>query len=295
MRSSSSTCRAPIWDEDMVKDAEGKEIEEIPTPVVSKSGRSSGSRKARTRRRQGNRGPRPGRIPAAEEGSSRRAGLGEGRGRREGSKHDHRRARPLPALSASRQVHPPILLRPLSRRAVGQHSRLRAARSSESTSCSTPFRDKDAGVEEQEVVYLADTSSEAAQLNIRKESVGVQDAISAEEIKRAGDSTAKGRGLNASWASRSTRTDASSSAVSLARYNQILLNGLPVPGVDPDVPSVNLDIFPTVIVSNLAVVKVPRPDLPGSFRRRPPADRHRRAIPTRPHYSKSARPSASTR
>ena len=49
------------------------------------------------------------------------------------------------------------------------------------------------------------------------------------------------------------------------RYNQILLNGLPVPGVDPDVPSVKLDIFPTEIVSNLAVVKVPRPDLPGAF------------------------------
>ena len=44
MRSSSSTCRAPIWAEDTVEDAEGKEIEEIPTPVVSKSGRSSGSR-----------------------------------------------------------------------------------------------------------------------------------------------------------------------------------------------------------------------------------------------------------
>jgi hypothetical protein len=38
-----------------------------------------------------------------------------------------------------------------------------------------------------------------------------------------------------------------------------------VPGVDPNVPSVRLDIFPTEIVSNLAVVKVPRPDLPGAF------------------------------
>ncbi|MFA9471829.1 MAG: carboxypeptidase-like regulatory domain-containing protein, partial [Deltaproteobacteria bacterium] len=55
-----------------------------------------------------------------------------------------------------------------------------------------PISEKDAGVEEQEVVYLADTSSEAAQLNIRKEAIGVQDSISSEEIKRAGDSTAKG-------------------------------------------------------------------------------------------------------
>ena len=48
-------------------------------------------------------------------------------------------------------------------------------------------------------------------------------------------------------------------------YNRILLNEFPIPGVDPDVPSVNLDIFPADVVSNLAVVKTPRPDLPGNF------------------------------
>jgi hypothetical protein len=127
-----------------------------------------------------------------------------------------------------------------------------------------PISEKDAGVEEQEVVYLADTSSEAAQLNIRKETVGVQDAISAEEIKRAGDSTAEGAvkrvvGVTIDEEGRIIVRGLG------GRYNQILLNGLPVPGVDPDVPSVRLDIFPTNIVSNLAVVKVPRPDLIGAF------------------------------
>ena len=38
-----------------------------------------------------------------------------------------------------------------------------------------------------------------------------------------------------------------------------------MPGVDPNFPSVKLDIFPSDIVSNLAVVKTPRPDLPGNF------------------------------
>lgn len=127
-----------------------------------------------------------------------------------------------------------------------------------------PISEKDAGVEEQEVVYLADTSSEAAQLNIRKEAVSVQDAISAEEIKRAGDSTASGAvkrvvGVTIDEAGRIVIRGLAD------RYNQILLNGVPVPGVDPDIPSVRLDIFPAEIVSNLAVVKVPRPDLPGAF------------------------------
>lgn len=127
-----------------------------------------------------------------------------------------------------------------------------------------PISEKDAGVEEQEVVYLADTSSEAAQLNIRREAVAVQDAISAEEIKRAGDSTAKGAVARVVGV---TVDDGGRIIVrGLAdRYNQILLNGVPVPGVDPDIPSVKLDIFPTDIVSNLAVVKTPRPDLPGNF------------------------------
>lgn len=127
-----------------------------------------------------------------------------------------------------------------------------------------PISEEDAGVEELEVIYLADTSSEAAQLNIRKETVGVQDAISAEEIKRAGDSTA----TSAVKRVVGVTIDEEDRIIvrGLAdRYNLILLNGVAVPGVDPDVPSVKLDIFPTDIVSNLSVVKVPRPDLNGAF------------------------------
>ncbi len=127
-----------------------------------------------------------------------------------------------------------------------------------------PISEKDAGVEEQEVVYLADTSSEAAQLNIRKEQVGVQDSISAEEIKRAGDSSAKGAAKRVVGVTIDEDDRIIVRGLS-GRYNQILLNEIPIPGVDPSIPSVKLDIFPTEIVSNLAVVKVPRPDLPGAF------------------------------
>jgi hypothetical protein len=111
---------------------------------------------------------------------------------------------------------------------------------------------------------MADTTSEAAQLALRKEAVGVADAISSEEIKRAGDSTAKGAVKRVVGVT--VDEDGRIIVRGLAgRYNQILLNGVPVPGVDPDVPSVKLDVFPSDIVSNLAVVKVPRPDLPGAF------------------------------
>ncbi len=127
-----------------------------------------------------------------------------------------------------------------------------------------PISEKDAGVEEQEIVYIADTSSEAAQLNIRKEAVGVQDAISAQEIKRAGDSTAKGA---VSRVVGVTIDDDDRLIIRglAGQYNRVLFNGIPIPGVDPNFPSVKLDIFPSDIVSNLAVVKTPRPDLPGNF------------------------------
>ena len=127
-----------------------------------------------------------------------------------------------------------------------------------------PITERDAGVEEMEVVYLADTSSEQAQLNIRKETVTVQDAISAEEIKRAGDSTARSAvarvvGVTVDEGGRVIIRGLA------GRYNQILLNKMPVPGVDPDIPSVKLDVFPTSVVSNLSVVKSPVPTLPGAF------------------------------
>lgn len=122
----------------------------------------------------------------------------------------------------------------------------------------------DAGVQEIEVAYLADTTSEAAQLNIRKEAVAVQDAISAQEIKRAGDSTA--RGAIARVVGVTIDDEDRLIIRGLAgQYNRVLLNGIPIPGVDPNFPSVKLDIFPTDIVSNLAVVKASRPDLPGNF------------------------------
>lgn len=127
-----------------------------------------------------------------------------------------------------------------------------------------PISADDAGVDEQEVVYQADASSEAAQLNIRREAVTVADSISSQEISRAGDSTAKGAVKRVVGVT--VDDDGRIIIRGLAdRYNQILFNDIPIPGVDPDVPSVKLDIFPTDIVSNLSVVKVPRPDLPGNF------------------------------
>lgn len=49
------------------------------------------------------------------------------------------------------------------------------------------------------------------------------------------------------------------------RYSKVLLNGMDIPGLDPDVNSVQLDIFPTNLVDNIIVYKTFTPDLSGDF------------------------------
>lgn len=124
--------------------------------------------------------------------------------------------------------------------------------------------EEDSGVEELEIAYVADTGSELAQLNLRKESVNVQDSISAEEISRSGDSSA------ASAAKRvvGVTIDENNQLIVRGlggRYSRTLLNGVAIPATDPDRPGVQLDIFPTSILSSMAVVKTARPDLPGAW------------------------------
>jgi outer membrane receptor protein involved in Fe transport len=103
--------------------------------------------------------------------------------------------------------------------------------------------------------------STAEQLRERQEAATVQDAIGAEQIARAGDSSAGGavrrvvgvtlledrflvvRGLG-------------------GRYNQVTLNGAPVPRTDPDYPAAEVDMFPTELLSNLTLAKSPTVSLP---------------------------------
>ncbi len=49
------------------------------------------------------------------------------------------------------------------------------------------------------------------------------------------------------------------------RYSFTTLNGLSIPGLDPDRNTVQMDIFPTNILDNIIVYKAFTPDLPASF------------------------------
>lgn len=49
------------------------------------------------------------------------------------------------------------------------------------------------------------------------------------------------------------------------RYTKTLMNGMSIPGLDPDKNSVQMDIFPTNLLDNIKVFKTFTPDLPGDF------------------------------
>jgi TonB-dependent receptor len=49
------------------------------------------------------------------------------------------------------------------------------------------------------------------------------------------------------------------------RYTKTILNGMDIPGLDPDRNSVQLDIFPTVLVDKITVFKTFTPNLTGDF------------------------------
>ncbi|MBT8450589.1 MAG: carboxypeptidase regulatory-like domain-containing protein [Deltaproteobacteria bacterium] len=254
---------SPDTEQDQVTDAEGKEIEDTPTPVVSKAVQVQDPNELEpgADRETGVQGQVVSRKPKKVLPDAPVLAKGKGDGKLRSTITDERGRYRLylpPGKYTLRSYYD------LYHGARWDDIAVTRGKFSRINFILDPISEKDAGVEEQEVVYLADTSSEAAQLNLRKEAVGVQDAISAEEIKRAGDSTATGAvarvvGVTIDEEGRLIIRGLPD------RYNQILLNGVPIPGVDPDIPSVKLDIFPTDIVSNLSVVKNPRPDLPGNF------------------------------
>lgn len=123
----------------------------------------------------------------------------------------------------------------------------------------------DAAPQEEFVVTArADRATDATQLQIRRESANVRDAISAQEIGRSGST-------NAADAIRrvvSATIDPSNRLIVRglgSRYTRVLLHGFRIPSTDPDDPGVELDLFPAGVLSNLAVLKTFTPDLPGDF------------------------------
>ena len=118
----------------------------------------------------------------------------------------------------------------------------------------------------EEVVVRAKTAqnTEASLLNVQKKSINLIDGISAQTFKKIGAS-------NLATAIKTVP------GVSIQggkyvyvrglgdRYTKSILNGVDIPGLDPDRNTIQMDIFPTNIIDNIQVVKSATANLPADF------------------------------
>jgi len=107
-------------------------------------------------------------------------------------------------------------------------------------------------------------NTEAAVLTLQRKSVNLLDGISSQTFKKIGDSDA------GSAIRRVTGVSVQGGKYVFVRglgdrYTKSILNGMDIPGLDPDRNTLQMDIFPTNLIDNILVVKSFTPDLPGDF------------------------------
>ena len=117
-----------------------------------------------------------------------------------------------------------------------------------------------------EVVVTAkqERSSEAALAAVKSKSSNMIDGISAQSFKRIGDSNA-GEAIK-----RVTGVSVEGGKHIYVRglgdrYTKTLVNGMSIPGLDPDRNSFEMDLFPTNLIDNITIFKTFSPNLPGDF------------------------------
>lgn len=128
------------------------------------------------------------------------------------------------------------------------------------------IRLKEARIELSEVVVTAQATrnSEAAVLTMKQKSASLIDGISSSAFRKTGDSDA------ANSLKRVTGVSVEGGKYVFVRglgdrYTKTTLNGMEIPGLDPDRNTLQLDIFPTNIIDNIIISKTFTADLPADF------------------------------
>ena len=128
------------------------------------------------------------------------------------------------------------------------------------------IRMKASNMELAEVVITAEAvrSSEVALLSMKKKSAAMMDGISASKMQQTGDATA------VEAAKRVTGVSIEGGKYIYVRglgdrYTKTTLNGVDIPGLDPDRNSLQMDIFPTNLIDNMMISKNFTADLPADF------------------------------
>lgn len=117
-----------------------------------------------------------------------------------------------------------------------------------------------------EVVVTAEVikDNDVGVLLVQKKSINTLDGISSATFRKIGDSDLSGAMKRVTGVS--VQGDKYVYVRGLGdRYTKTSINGMVIPGLDPDRNDVQIDIFPTGILENVLVYKTFTPDLTGSF------------------------------
>lgn len=119
-------------------------------------------------------------------------------------------------------------------------------------------------LEEVVLTVSAKKNNEAAVLAIQKGAVTLLDGLSAQTIRKSGDSNV------AAAIKRIPGVSIQGGKFVYVRglgdrYSKTLLGGLEVPGLDPDRNTLQLDVFPTNLIENILINKSASADLPADF------------------------------
>ncbi len=115
-----------------------------------------------------------------------------------------------------------------------------------------------------DVVAKADKESENFLLMSQRESSTINQSIGAKELSQKGASDVAEGLTKVAGISKASNANVFVRGMG-DRYNNALLNGMPVPSPNPDLKVIPLDIFPTSVVSNLSIDKTFTSDLYGDF------------------------------
>ncbi len=120
------------------------------------------------------------------------------------------------------------------------------------------------GMEEVKISVKSVKNNEEALLTAKKIAPNMIDGISAANFKRIGDGDA------ASAMSRVTGVSVEGGKYVFVRglgdrYTKTTLNGVDIPGLDPDRNTIQMDLFPTNVIDNIVVSKTFTADLPADF------------------------------
>ncbi len=120
------------------------------------------------------------------------------------------------------------------------------------------------GLDEVVVSVSASTNTERSVLEFQKKSVSLVDGLSLQRIKSSGAS-------NIASAVKSVPGVSVQGGKYVYvrglgdRYTKSILNGVDIPGLDPDRNTIQMDIFPTNILDNVIIVKSAAAEMPADF------------------------------